>query len=460
MTRFKKILVANRGEIAVRIIRALRDMHIPSLAVYSEADRTSLHVRLADEAVCIGPAAAQQSYLHAEAILAAAKTFEAEAIHPGYGFLAENAAFAKACQEWGFVFIGPSPQAIQTLGHKAQAKELARKCAVPLVPGTAGCLNIDFKKEEERHRLHQQAKQIGYPLMIKAAAGGGGKGLRTVSSSEFLEKEILAAQQEAQSVFKDGAVFIEKLIESPRHVEIQMAADSHGNVVAFPERDCSIQRRHQKLIEESPSPAVSSKLREELAHSAIRLAKAANYTNLGTVEFLLDSQGKFYFIEVNTRLQVEHPVTEAVTGMDLVREQILLAAGEKLSVSQEQALSIRGHAIEHRINAEDSARQFAPSPGEVSSFLPPGGPGIRLDTFLYPGYAVPSHYDSLVAKLIAHGSDRAQALSRARRALNEFMISGIVTTIPFHLRVLENENFLKGIFDTHFIESMNGGPKP
>ncbi|MBI4422139.1 MAG: ATP-grasp domain-containing protein, partial [Elusimicrobia bacterium] len=386
----KKLLIANRGEIAVRVIRACRELGIRSVAVYSEADRESMHVSLADEAVCIGPAFARESYLRFDAVLGAAKITGAQAIHPGYGFLSENAAFAAACVERGLVFVGPPAEAIRRLGHKMAAKELALASEVPVVPGTKGCLDDG---QSQGAALLRQAEAIGFPLMVKAAAGGGGKGLRLVREPGGLEKELRTAQTEAKAAFGDGSVYIEKFIEHPRHVEIQLAADLHGGAVALPERDCTVQRRHQKLIEESPSPAVPPETRRAMQEAACRLAREARYSNVGTVEFLLDTDGRFYFIEVNTRLQVEHPVTELVTGLDLFNEQIALAAGERLSFSPERAREPRAHAIEHRINAEDPARGFAPCPGLVDGVVFPGGAGVRFDTSLYSGYTVPSYYD-------------------------------------------------------------------
>ena len=455
---FDKVLIANRGEIAVRVIRACRDLGLRSVAVYSEADRDGAHVRLADAAVAIGPAPGRLSYLDAEAILSAAKISGADAVHPGYGFLSENADFAARCLEAGLVFIGPSPDAIRKLGHKSEAKALARKASVPVVPGTAGLVGDDFMAE---------ARRIGLPIMIKAAAGGGGKGLRLARSESELEPQFKLAQSEALAAFKDGSIYLEKFISRPRHVEIQIAADGRGNVAAFPERDCTVQRRHQKLIEESPSPAVTPRTRARMREAAVALAKSAGYSNVGTVEFLLDLDGPasdkdgqtFYFIEVNTRLQVEHPVTEMVTGIDLVETQILLAAGEPLPFPIDRASDIRGHAIEHRINAEDPDRGFAPCPGLVKSMLSPGGAGVRLETHLYSGYTVPSFYDSLLAKLVVFASGRPQAIARSKRALAELEIAGISTTVPFHLKVLDHPDFCSGRFDTGFVEAMKNGSK-
>ncbi len=440
---FKKILIANRSEIAVRVIRACRELGIKSVAVYSQADRESLHARLADEAVCIGPAPSSQSYLNSPALLAAAKITGADAVHPGYGFLSENADFAQACADRGLTFIGPKPGAIRKLGHKSAAKALAREAGVPVVPGTLGLVDEHFLKE---------ALKVGFPVMVKAAAGGGGKGLRLVREESQLARQLELARREAEAAFGDGSVYLEKFIEHPRHVEIQVAADGVGGVAAFPERDCTVQRRHQKLIEESPSPAVTPEIRQKMQECARRLVKAAGYTNIGTVEFLLDADGKFYFIEVNTRLQVEHPVTESITGLDLVETQIRLAAGEPLAFGSDRASEIRGHAIEHRINAEDPAQGFAPSPGKIEALDLPGGAGIRLDTHIYAGYTVPSYYDSLLGKLIATAADRPAAIARAARALGELRIGGIKTTVPFHQKVLAHPLFAQGDFDTHFAD--------
>ncbi|HUT86036.1 MAG TPA: acetyl-CoA carboxylase biotin carboxylase subunit [Elusimicrobiales bacterium] len=442
---FKKVLIANRGEIALRIIRTLREMGIKSVAVYSEADRTSQHVLHADEAVCIGPAPASQSYLDIKSIISAAKLTNADAIHPGYGFLSENAEFSRVVDQQDMVFIGPTPEAISLLGYKSTAKKLAIKNKVPVTPGSKGCVGKNCRKD---------AKKIGFPIMIKASAGGGGKGMRLAKSKDELVKQIEMAQAESRAAFGDDKVYLEKYIENPRHVEIQIAADSYGNVVAFPERDCSMQRRHQKLVEESPSPAVNTKIRKKIAASAIRLVKASKYHGVGTVEFLMDKKGKFYFMEVNTRLQVEHPVTEAVSGIDLVREQILIAQGEKLSINQKKALKVNGYAIEFRINAEDAENNFAPSPGQITEWMPPGGLGVRLDSHVYTGYEIPSYYDSLVAKLIIWAPTRKQALERSMRALREFKVSGIKTTIDFHKKILQNKDFQEGNVDTGLLERM------
>jgi len=444
---FNKILVANRSEIAVRVIRAARELGIKSVAVFSEADRSSRHVALADEAVCIGPAPSVDSYLRVDRILAAAKATGANAIHPGYGFLSERAHFADACADAGVQFIGPTGKAIRALGDKLSGKAVAEKAKVPCVPGLllSGPIDDAFLKKVEA---------IGFPVMVKASAGGGGKGLRVVREASTLKENVERCSTEAKAAFGDGTVFIEKFIEKPRHVEIQLAADRHGNVAACVERDCTVQRRHQKLVEESPSPAVTPEIRRKMQEAAVRLAKTCGYENVGTVEFLLDRQGNFYFIEVNTRLQVEHPVTETVTGLDLVKTQIMLAAGEKLPFSQERASEIRCHAIEHRINAEDPARGFAPCPGLVESIIWPGGAGVRIDTHLYPGYTVPSYYDSLLAKLIVWSDDRTSAIARSLRALGELEVNGIRTTAPFHTRVLSDPRFASGDFDTAFADHL------
>ena len=439
---FKKILIANRSEIAVRVIRACREMGIKSVAVYSDADRESRHVAMADESVCIGPGPSKLSYLDQENVLSAAKITGADAIHPGYGFLSENADFSELCAKRGFVFIGPPPAASRKLGFKSAGKAVAIAANVPVVPGTKGDITTDVSKE---------VAEIGYPVLIKASAGGGGKGMRIVREPGELKSQLAAAANEAKASFGDGSVFIEKLLERPRHVEIQIAADKFGNVVAFPERDCTVQRRHQKLVEESPSPALTPEIRREMQAAAIRLAKAANYSNVGTVEFLFQD-GKFYFIEVNARLQVEHPVTEAVAGVDLMELMIRIAAGEKLPFDQARASEIRCHAIEHRINAEDPDNNFMPCPGKIESLELPGGAGVRVDTHAYAGYTIPSYYDSMIAKLIISAADRPKALRRSLRALGELKIGGIKTTAGMHAKVVAHPVFMSGDFDTHFIE--------
>jgi acetyl-CoA carboxylase, biotin carboxylase subunit len=443
---FTKILVANRGEIAVRIIRACKELGIPTVAVYSEADRESRHLSMAEEAVCIGPGPASESYLRKDRILAAAKVTGAQAIHPGYGFLSENAAFAQACADAGVVFIGPPVEAIKSLGDKIAAKELAQRCNVPVIPGWNGRGGGDPLRE---------ASAIGLPLMIKAAAGGGGRGLRVVRDMAQLEPELERASREAKAAFGDGTLYMEKYIERPRHVEVQIMGDKHGSVVAMVERDCTVQRRHQKLIEESPSPAVKPSMRREMQEAAVRLAKGCSYSNVGTVEFLLDPEGNFYFIEVNTRLQVEHPVTEVVTKIDLVVEQIRLAAGQRLHYSQERASEIRAHGLEVRINAEDPRRGFAPCPGRIDRMILPGGPGVRVDTHVYQDYTIPAYYDSLLAKLIVWAPDRDMAIHRAWAALDEFRLSGkhLTTTAGFHSKVLKDPRFVAADYDTHFADA-------
>ena len=449
---FKKVLIANRGEIAVRVIRTLRELGVPSVAVYSEADRSSLHVRLADEAVCIGPAMAKESYLVIPAIIAAAKVTGADAIHPGYGFLSENADFSAACRDNGIAFIGPSPKSIQQLGHKSEARKMAVKAGVPVTPGTKDCVSV---KEAAA-----AAAKIGFPIMIKAAAGGGGKGIRIVREAGQLANEMNMASSEAKAAFGNGEVYFEKYIELPRHIEVQFARDMHGNVIAFPERDCSIQRRHQKLVEETPSPAVDKKLRAKLEKAAVDLAEAANYVGVGTVEFLLTQDGEFYFMEVNTRLQVEHPVTECVTGFDLVREQLLAASGEKLTYTGGHTVPLLGHSIEHRINAEDFSRNFQPSVGRVEEWILPGGPGIRIDTHVYAGYNLPVYYDSMLAKLIVWAPTREMAVERSRRALAEFKVKGVHTTINAHQLIVESADFKAGKTDTGFMERLLAPAEP
>ncbi|VBB09809.1 rudiment single hybrid motif [Lucifera butyrica] len=441
----KKVLIANRGEIAVRIIRACREMGIATVAVYSAADRQALHVKLADEAYCIGPAPARDSYLNAAALLTAAAVSRADAIHPGYGFLAENAAFAQLCTDWGLVFIGPAAEAIRRMGAKAAARETMKQAGVPTVPGTDGLI-------EEAGQAIRVAGETGYPVIVKATAGGGGKGMRIARSETELRTAIRQARQEAETAFGNAGVYLEKYIAEPRHIEIQIMGDQHRNLVYLGERDCSIQRRHQKLAEEAPSPALDEKLRRQMGRAAVLAAQAVQYHGAGTVEFLLDSTGRFYFMEMNTRIQVEHPVTELVTGIDLIKEQIRVAAGCPLSFSQEE-VKITGWALECRINAEDPARNFMPSPGTITAYLPPGGFGVRVDSAVYPGYEVSPFYDSMVAKLIVWGKDRHEAIQRMKRALDEFVIEGIRTTLPFHRRLLEQEPFVQGNFNTGFLEN-------
>jgi acetyl-CoA carboxylase, biotin carboxylase subunit len=440
---FRKILVANRGEIALRVIRACREMGIRTVAVYSEADRESLHVRFADEDVCIGPPPARDSYLNIPRIIAAAEITGADAIHPGYGFMAENAEFAEICERSDIVFIGPHAEQIRLMGDKAMARKTMMSVGVPTVPGSDGAV-------EDGEAALELARGIGFPVLIKAAAGGGGKGMRVANDPASFQAQFQMAQNEARAAFGDHSVYLEKYLARPRHIEIQVMGDRHGNVVHLGERECSLQRRHQKLVEESPSTAVTPELRERMGEAATRGAKAIDYVSAGTVEFLLDEDGSFYFMEMNTRIQVEHPVTELVTGVDLVKEQIRVAAGEPLSMSETPEL--RGHCIECRINAEDPARNFAPSPGQITIFHPPGGPGIRVDTHVYAGYLVPPYYDSLIGKLIVHGNTRDEALVRTRIALESFIIEGIHTTIPFLLDLLSDEDVVAGRLDTKLVE--------
>jgi acetyl-CoA carboxylase, biotin carboxylase subunit len=440
-----KVLIANRGEIAVRIIRACRELGISSVAVYSDADEEALHVRLADEAVHIGPAKAQKSYLNIEAIVDAAREKGADAVHPGYGFLAENASFAAACRDAGLTFVGPSPETMEKIGDKSAARRLAGEADVPVVPGTEGNATPDEAMEK--------AGEIGYPVMVKAAAGGGGMGIRVVESEEELEEAVGKAGHEAEAAFGEGSVYLEKFLSEPRHVEVQVMGDGEGNVVHFYERECSMQRRRQKVIEEAPSPGISDGTREEISQAAVRLAEAADYANAGTVEFLVDEDESFYFIEMNTRIQVEHPVTEMITGIDLVKEQLKVAGGEGLSVKQDE-IPLAGHSIEFRINAEDPDNDFFPSPGEVTAIEVPGGPGVRVDTAVFAGYQIPPFYDSMVGKLIVWGADREEALARAQRALEEYRLEGIKTTIPLYLRLLDDEAFRSGEYHTGYLEGL------
>lgn len=441
---FKKILVANRGEIAVRIIRACKELGIVTVAVYSEADKEALHVKLADEAYCIGKTSSTESYLNIHNIISTAKITKADAIHPGYGFLAENADFADICQQCGVVFIGPDPEAIRKMGAKAIARETMKRAGVPTVPGTEGLIQND---EEALHI----ARSIGFPVIAKATAGGGGKGMRLAKFEAELPGAIRQAQNEAETAFGNGGVYLEKYLEEPRHIEIQILADKFGNVIHLGERDCSIQRRHQKLVEEAPSPALSEELRQQMGDAAVKAAKAVNYHGAGTVEFLLDKHQRFYFMEMNTRIQVEHPVTELVTTVDLIKEQIKVAADYPLSVGQED-IEINGWAIECRINAEDPKKSFMPSPGKIDMYLPPGGFGVRVDSAVYPGYIISPFYDSMILKLIVWGKDRDEAIQKMKRALDELVITGIKTTIPFHRSLLDNEHFIRGEFNTKFLE--------
>jgi acetyl-CoA carboxylase biotin carboxylase subunit len=440
---FRKILIANRGEIALRIIWACRELGIRTVAVYSTADANSLHVKFADEEVCIGPPPNNESYLNVSAVISAAEITDAEAIHPGYGYLAESAHFAEVCRECGLTFIGPSPDVIRCLGDKAQARRTMADAGVPTIPGSAGVIH-------EVSEAAPLAEEIGYPILIKATAGGGGRGMRIVAQADDLERQFEAASSEAASAFGLGDVYVEKLILEPRHIEFQILGDGHGNLVHLFERECSIQRRHQKLLEESPSTALDDDLRGRMAEAALRAARAANYVNAGTVEFLLDARGDFYFIEMNTRIQVEHPVTEILTGIDLVKEQIRVAAGEPLGFTQDDVQS-SGHAIECRINAEDPDT-FMPSPGRITTFHPPGGPGIRLDTACYAEAVIPPYYDSMIAKVIARGNTRGESILRMRRALESFVVEGIRTNLPLQQRILREEDFVRGRVSTAFME--------
>lgn len=442
---FNKILIANRGEIALRIIRTCKELGIRTVAVYSEADRDSLHVTFADEAVCIGPALGRDSYLKIPSIISAAQITGADAIHPGYGFLAENADFSEICAESKISFIGPTPEMIRAMGDKSFAKDTMKKNGVPVVPGSDGVIS-------ELDEAVKIAREIGFPVIIKASAGGGGKGMRIVWEEKEFEKAFQTARTESEAAFGSPNVYIEKYIENPRHVEIQVMGDSFGNVYHYGERDCSIQRRHQKLIEESPSPALEEQLRQKMGEAAIRGAKTVNYLGAGTIEFLLDKHKNFYFMEMNTRIQVEHPVTESVCNVDLVRQQILVAAGYKIDT---MPIPPYGHSIEFRINAEDPDNNFRPSPGKITSLNLPGGFGVRVDSHIYQSYTIPPYYDSLVAKLIVWGKNRERALARGKRALEEFVIEGIKTTIPFHLKVLDDPRFINGNFDTGFLDKFN-----
>jgi acetyl-CoA carboxylase biotin carboxylase subunit len=441
---FKKILIANRGEIAVRIIRACHEMGIKVVAIYSETDKDAMHVKLSDEAYCIGKTAVKDTYLNVQNILNVAIHTKAEAIHPGYGFLSENTDFAKLCEEFGITFIGPNPDIVSKMGDKSNAKDTMKSAGVPTVPGSDG----EIENVEEAIEI---SKNIGYPVIVKASAGGGGKGMRVVNSEDELTSSIETAQKEAQNYFGNPMVYIEKYLEYTRHVEIQLVGDNYGNVVHLGERDCSIQRRHQKLVEESPSPALNEDLRNAMGNAAVKVAKAIKYNSVGTVEFLLDENNNFYFMEMNTRIQVEHGVSEMITGIDLLKEQIAIAAGEKLSFTQEH-VKINGCAIECRINAEDPVMNFIPTPGKINNYIAPGGIGIRVDSAVYTGYTIPPYYDSMVSKVIAWGRTREEAISRMKRALDEFVIDGVKTTIPFHTKLMDNETFRKGNFNTKFLE--------
>jgi len=444
---FKKVLIANRGEIALRIIRACQELGIPTVAVHSEADTDALHVRFADEAICIGPPPGSESYLNMVRIISAAEITGADAIHPGYGFLAENAEFAEICASCNIQFIGATADNIRKMGDKAEAKTTMKQAKVPVVPGSDGILT-------DLNHAKKLVKEIGYPVMLKAVAGGGGKGMRFVDSETELEMNYMMASAEAEGAFGNADLYLEKFISNPRHIEIQVMGDKFGNVVHFGERECSIQHRHQKLLEEAPSPVVDEELRAKMGEVAVQGARKVNYEGAATIEFLLDEDKNFYFMEMNTRIQVEHPVTEMVYGYDLLKDQIRVAAGEELGYEQKD-IKINGHAIECRINAEDWERNFMPNPGQVEDIHFPGGPGIRVDSHIYSQYHIPPFYDSLIAKLIAHGKDRDEAIKRMKRALNEFVVEGIKTTIPFHSRLIENKDFQKGNFNTGFLDNVN-----
>ncbi len=441
---FDKVLIANRGEIALRIIRACRELGIQTVAVYSEADADSLPVRFADEAVCIGPPAPALSYLMIERIISVAEICDVDAIHPGYGFLAENAHFAEICNSCNITFIGPKPEQMEAMGNKAVARKTMIKAGVPVTPGSDGLITSEDEAKKIAHKLK-------FPVIVKASAGGGGRGMRVAHNDASLIQGFHAAKTEAERAFGNGDMYMEKYIANPRHIEFQIIADNYGNVVHLGERDCSIQRRHQKLIEEAPSPALNPQLRKKMGAAAVKAAKAVNYCNAGTIEFLVGNKDEFYFMEMNTRIQVEHPVTEEVTGIDLIKEQIRVAAGEKLSFAQKD-VKIQGHAIECRINAEDPYRNFAPNPGKVSLFLPPGGKGVRVDSHVYSGYSIPPNYDSMIGKLIVHGKDREEAIILCKRALEEYVIEGVKTSIPFAQFVLGTNEFVAGNYDTGYIE--------
>jgi len=441
-----KILIANRGEIAVRIIRACKEMNIKTVAIYSEADKDSLHTKLADEAVCVGPANSGKSYLNIKNIIEAARITGADSIHPGFGFLSENAQFASICEETNIKFIGPKANVIDMLGNKSNAKEMMKKAGVPVIPGSDG--SVKGLKD-----AIQIAEKIGYPVILKAAAGGGGKGIRVAHNSQDLETAYNIVKQEAKNAFNDDEIYIEKFVVNPRHVEIQILADEHGNVIHLGERDCSIQRKHQKMIEETPSTAIDDRLRNKMGDAAVRAAKAANYTSCGTVEFLVDSNKNFYFMEMNTRIQVEHPITEMRTGIDIVKEQIKIAAGENLKLKQKE-VSFRGHSIECRINAENPSKNFMPCPGTITGLNLPGGNGIRIDTAIYEGYTIPPYYDSMIAKIIVYGTTRNEAIAKMKRALEELVIEGVETNRDFLFEIIRNPDFIRGNFDTSFIEKV------
>jgi len=451
---FEKILVANRGEIAVRIIRACKELNIRTVAVYSESDANSMHVQLADEAICIGKGPSKESYLRIDRIISAAEITDVDAIHPGYGFLSENAHFADVCESCNIRFIGPRSRAMNALENKALSRDLAKKAGVPIAPGSDG--NV----EDEQSAL-EAARKIGYPVMIKAIAGGGGRGMRVAHNDVSLIKGYHTARTEAEKSFGNSAVYIEKFIENPHHIEFQILADTRGNIIHLGERDCSIQRRNQKVIEETPSPLLEGKfkdLRKKMGRAAVRIAEEAHYTNAGTVEFVVDDNGNFFFLEVNKRIQVEHPITEEVTGVDLVKQQIMIAMGEPLRLT-EKDIQFKGHAIECRINAEDPFNDFRPSPGRIEMYYAPGGRGVRLDSHAYAGYTIPPHYDSMIAKLITYGKDRREAMDMMNRALGEYMITGIKTTIPLEMAILQDPNFRRGVYSTSFIEQLMGSAR-
>ena len=446
---FKKVLIANRGEIAVRIIRACRELGIHTVAVYSSADKNALHAAIADEAVCIGPAPSKDSYLNVRAIISACEITGAEAIHPGFGFLSENAEFARMCEKCGIVFIGPRAVSIEMLGDKAQAKESMKEAGVPVIMGSDGAIaNI--------HAAHTLARDLGFPVLIKASAGGGGRGIRIVNNDDELEPMMKAARQEALACFGNDQVYMEKFIQNPKHIEIQILADNYGDVIWLGERDCSMQRRNQKVLEEAPSPAgfMTDDLRKRMGEAAVRAARVCGYRNAGTIEFLVDNEGSFYFMEMNNRIQVEHPVTEAVTGIDLVKQQLLIASGEHLSIKQED-VKLSGHSIECRINAENPMLDFRPSPGTINSLFIPGGPGIRVDTAAYQGYEIPPQYDSMIAKLIVHGKDRDEAIAKMTWALSEFIVDGVATNVDFQLKLIRCQEFLDGNYDNGFLNRTN-----
>lgn len=451
---FEKVLVANRGEIAVRVIRACKELNIRTVAVYSEADANSMHVQLADEAICIGKPAASESYLRIDRIISAAEVADVDAIHPGYGFLSENAHFAEVCESCNIRFIGPSPRAMQALEDKAVSRALAKKAGVATPPGSDGIV-------ENEKDAREIAKRIGYPVMIKAVAGGGGRGMRVAHNDPSLIKGYHTARTEAEKAFGNSGVYIEKFIENPHHIEIQILGDHKGHIIHLGERDCSVQRRNQKLIEEAPSPLLENKfrkLREKIGRDAVKIAEAARYVNAGTVEFIVDNHGNYYFLEVNKRIQVEHPVTEEITGIDLVRQQILIASGEPLQISQRD-IEIKGHAIECRINAEDPFDDFRPSPGRIEMYYQPGGRGVRVETHAYAGYTIPPTYDSMIGKLIVTGKDRREAIDRMNRALSEYMITGVKTTVSFQQAIMQDPNFRRGVYSTGFVEQLLGGAR-